>query len=68
MPQPARLPDISDIDPSELMLAILVELERHGMGPEFRRVMHSEFGDLLDLCGGPRAVLAAAIAACRRGP
>jgi hypothetical protein len=37
MPRPAKLPDLSDVDITELKLMILAVLERHGMGPEWRR-------------------------------
>ena len=39
MPRPAKLPDLSDVDITELKLMILAVLERHGMGPEWRRSM-----------------------------
>ena len=39
MPRPAKLPDLSDVDITELKLMILAALERHGMGPEWRRRM-----------------------------
>ena len=52
MPQPAKLPDLSDVDITELKLMILAVLERHGMGPEWRRSMRgAQIGDMLDLCG-----------------
>jgi hypothetical protein len=34
MPRPAKLPDLSDVDITELKLMILAVLERHGMGPD----------------------------------
>jgi hypothetical protein len=44
---------ISDVDITELKLMILAVLERHGMGPEWRRSMRgAQIGDMLDLCGG----------------
>ena len=39
MPRPAKLPDLSDVEITELKLMILAVLERHGMGPEWRRSM-----------------------------
>jgi hypothetical protein len=61
-------PDISDIDPSELMLAVLAVLDERHCGPEWRKVMRaSQLGDLLEHCGGAKQVLAAALAAVRRG-
>ena len=49
MPRPAKPPDLSDVDITELM--ILAVLERHGMGPEWRRCMRgAQIGDMLDLC------------------
>jgi hypothetical protein len=33
--EPAKLPDLSGVDVTELKLMILTELERHGMGPEW---------------------------------
>ena len=57
MPRPAKLPDLSDVDITELRLMILAVLERHGMGPEWRRCMRgAQIGDMLDLCGGARQV------------
>jgi hypothetical protein len=65
MPRPAKPPDLSDVDITELM--ILAVLERHGMGPEWRRCMRgAQLGDMLDLCGGARQVLAEALAAVRQ--
>ena len=67
MPRPAKLPDLSDVDITELRLMILAVLERHGMGPEWRRCMRgAQIGDMLDLCGGARQVLAEALAAVQR--
>jgi hypothetical protein len=66
MPRPKPPPDISDLDPSELMLAVLTVFDQHHVGPEFRQGIHGEFGDLLERCGGTRQVLAAALAVCRR--
>jgi hypothetical protein len=67
MPRPAKLPDLSDVDITELKLMILAVLERHGMGPEWRRSMRgAQMGGMLDLCGGARQVLAEALAAGRR--
>jgi hypothetical protein len=64
MPRPAKLPDLSDVDITELKLMILAMLERHGMGPEWRRCMRgTQLGGMLDLCGGARQVLAEALAA-----
>ena len=55
MPRPAKLPDLSDVDITELKLMILAVLERHGMGPEWRRSMRgAQIGGMLDLCGGAR--------------
>jgi hypothetical protein len=52
---------------TELILAVLAELDRRGLGPEFRTIMRgAQLGDILDLCGGAPAVLAAALAAIRR--
>ena len=66
MPRPAKLPDLSDVDITELRLMILAALERHGMGPEWRRSMRgAQIGDMLNLCGGARQVLAEALAAVR---
>jgi hypothetical protein len=66
MPRIKPLPDISDVDPNELTLTVLAVLDQHHVGPEFRKVMHGEFGDLLDRCGGARQVLEMALAAIRR--
>ena len=67
MQRPAKLPDLSDVDITELKLMILAVLERHGMGPEWRRSMRgAQIGGMLDLCGGVRQVLAKALAAVRR--
>ena len=64
MPRPAKLPDLSGVDITELKLIILAVLERHGMGPEWRRSMRgAQIGDMLNLCGGARQVLAEALAA-----
>ena len=64
MPRPAKLPDLSDV--TELKLTILAVLERHGMGPEWRRsVRGGQIGAMLDQCGGARQVLADALAAVR---
>ena len=53
MPRPAKLPDLSDVDITELKLMILAALKRHGMGPEWRRSMRgAQIGGMLDLCGG----------------
>ena len=66
MPGPAKLPDLSGVDITELKLIILAVLERHGMGPEWRRSMRgAQIGDMLNLCGGARQVLAEALAAVR---
>jgi hypothetical protein len=46
-------------------LVLAGSLDHHNVGPEFRRVMHGEFGDLLDRCGGARQVLEMALAAIR---
>ena len=55
MPRPAKLPDLSGVDITELKLIILAVLERHGMGPEWRRSMRgAQIGDMLNLCGGAR--------------
>jgi hypothetical protein len=67
MPRPAKLPDLANVDVTELQLMILAVLDQHNVGPEFRKVMHGEFGDLLERCGGAREVLATALAAIRRG-
>ena len=46
MPRPAKLPDLSGVDITELKLIILAVLERHGMGPEWRRSMRgAQIGD-----------------------
>ena len=67
MPRPAKQPDLSDVDVTELKLTILAVLERHGMGPEWRRsVRGGQLGAMLDQCGGARQVLAEALAAVRR--
>ena len=58
---------VSDVDVTELKLMILAVLERHGMGPEWRRsVRGGQLGAMLDQCGGARQVLAEALAAVRR--
>jgi hypothetical protein len=50
-----------------LTLAVLAVLDQRGLGPEFRKAMREpQIGDMLDLAGGPRKVLAQALAACRR--
>jgi len=67
MPRPKPLPDLADVDLAELQIAILTVFDAHHVGPEFRRIMHGEFGDLLEQCGGPRQVLQTALAAIRRG-
>jgi hypothetical protein len=57
---------VIDVDITELKLMILAVLERHGMGPEWRRSMRgAQLGGMLDLCGGARQVLAEALAAVR---
>jgi hypothetical protein len=67
MPRRARLPDISDIDPNELTLAVLAVLDERHCGPEWRKVMRvPQLGDLLEHCGGAKQVLTAALAAIRR--
>jgi hypothetical protein len=44
------------------------EPKRFPCGPEWRKVMRaSQLGDLLEHCGGDKQVLAAALAAVRRG-
>ena len=59
MPRPAKLPDLSDVDITELKLMILAALERHSMGPEWRwRMRGAQIGGMLDLCGGARQVIA----------
>jgi hypothetical protein len=63
MPRPRPLPDLANVDVTELQLMILAVLDHHNVGPEFRRVMPGEFGDLLDRCGGARQVLEMALAA-----
>jgi hypothetical protein len=56
----AKLPDLSDVDITELKLMILAVLERHGMGPEWRRCMRgAQLGGMLDLCGSARRAMAA---------
>jgi hypothetical protein len=68
MPRPAKLPDLTGVDPTELKLAILCVLDQHHCGPEFRKVMRDpQLGDLLKHCGGPKAVLQAALEVIRRG-
>jgi hypothetical protein len=62
------LPDITDIDPAELQLAILIALEER-LGPQAREHMRKrrlQFGDALDLAGGARRVLAQALARIRQ--
>jgi hypothetical protein len=66
MPRPAKLPSLEGIDITELKLAILSVLDQHHCGPEFRKVMHAQLGDLLERCGGARKVLQTALAAIRR--
>ena len=67
MPRPAKQPDLSDVDVTELKLTILAVLERHGMGPEWRRSLRgAQIGDMLDLCGGARQVLAEGAAPLNR--
>jgi hypothetical protein len=63
-------PDITDIDPVELQLAILVVLEER-LGPQTREHMRRrrlQFGDALDLAGGARRVFAQALARIRQRP
>jgi hypothetical protein len=62
------LPDISDVDPIELELAILVVLEER-LGPQTREHMRKrrlQFGDALDLAGGAHRVFARALARIRK--
>jgi hypothetical protein len=67
MPRPAKLPDLTNIDPNELTLAVLAVLDQHNVGPEFRKAMRNpQLGACLDHCGGARKVLAAALEAVRR--
>ena len=66
MPRPAKLPDLTSVDPAELQLTVLTILDQRGAGPEFRRLMHAQLGDCLDAAGGAKAVLQAALAAIRR--
>ena len=67
MPRGIRnpLPDLADVDPAELQLAILVVLEER-LGPQVRehlRLRRMQFGDALSLVpGGARHVLAQALA------
>jgi hypothetical protein len=52
--------------PAKLM--VLTILDERGLGPEWRKAMRSpQLGALLERCGGARQVLAAALAAIRRG-
>jgi hypothetical protein len=69
MPRPAKLPDLTGVDLTELKLAILAELDRRGHGPEFRKAMrHPQLGDLIDCAaGGARELLLTALATIRRG-
>jgi hypothetical protein len=68
MPRPAKLPDLTNVDITELRLAILCVLDQHHCGPEFRRIMRgAQLGDMFDQCGGPKAVLQAALEVIRRG-
>jgi hypothetical protein len=47
---------------------VLTILDERGLGPEWRKCMRSpQLGALLERCGGARQVLAAALAAIRRG-
>jgi hypothetical protein len=66
MPRRKPLPDLADVDPAELQLAILVVLEER-LGPQVRGLMHRvQFGQLLDSAGGARRVLAQALARIRQ--
>jgi hypothetical protein len=58
-----QLPDLTGIDPTELQLMILAVLDRRGIGPEFRKIMHAQFGAAIDAAGGAGAVLQAALGA-----
>jgi hypothetical protein len=52
MPRPAKLPDLTNIDPNELTLAVLAVLDERHCGPEWRKVMRTpQLGDLLEHCG-----------------
>ena len=68
MPRGVRnpLPDLSDVDPIELQLAILVVLEER-LGRQTRNLLHRmQFGDLLTYAGGARRVLAQALTRIRQ--
>ena len=68
MPRGIRnpLPDLSDVDPAELQIAILAVLEER-FGPQPRGLLHRmQFGDLLTEAGGARRVLAQALARIRQ--
>jgi hypothetical protein len=68
MPRGVRnpLPDLSDVDPIELQLALLAVLEER-LGPQTRNLMRKmQFGDLLTYAGGARVVLAQALARLRK--
>jgi hypothetical protein len=45
---------------------VLTILDANHCGPEFRRIMHAQLGDCLEVAGGARQVLSQALAACRR--
>jgi hypothetical protein len=45
---------------------ILAIFDERNLGPEFRKLMHAQLGDCLEVAGGARAVLQAALAAIRR--
>jgi hypothetical protein len=67
MPRPAKLPDLTGIDPVELQLMIRAILDQRGVGPEFRKAMRQpQLAELIDAARTtPRAVLQAALAALR---
>jgi hypothetical protein len=67
MPRIKPLPSLEGVDLAELQIAILTILDANHCGPEFRRLMHAQLGDCLDLAGGPRQVLTQALEAIRRG-
>jgi peptidoglycan/xylan/chitin deacetylase (PgdA/CDA1 family) len=63
---PARpLPDLRDVDPAELQLAILVVLEER-LGLKATLMRRMQFGDLLADAGGARRVLRQALTRIRQ--
>jgi hypothetical protein len=66
MPKRKPMPDLDGVDPAELQLAILVELQER-LGPQTRKLMRRmQFGDLLEYAGGARRVLRQALARIRQ--